>query len=1032
MRRFYSFTFAALAMLLLPIVAPRAAQALSSGETNCQESIGEESARFAEQKHEAILRCENDIAQGGACNTAKRDQAIERATSRLSRQLVNKCKSITLENLGFPGACSDPDGGTFSVDNLVTCITDSSESMVDQDVATEYPNVHALSDGAARCQSEIGAEAQSYVARVLRARDRCLELQVKGRIPLSVNCRAAVPPGTGDARTDRQISQAVTRLNDQLRRACTGITLEDLGFPGLCPAASPFTLDDLQACILGTHDAGIGALQAVTYPFAGGPTPTPTTTATATPEETATATPTETATPEGETPTPTETVTPTETETETPTPTETETPGPGATETSTPVETETPTPVATETLTPVATATETATPPPGATETPTATPTVGPTETPTATVTATETVTPTATVNPTGTATLTATPTVTFTPAQTPTATLTPPATVTATPTVTATVTVTTTATLTATPTVTATATITATATRTATPTVTATPTLTATAPLTATPTVTATATKTTTPTVTATGTATPTRTASPTPTATSTPVSLCGNGVVDAGEDCDLSAGASGTCAAHSNTGTDFTCNNCTCACPAFVKFTGTSTNGVLDTGWTGNGHDSTVISDGTVTVGVASCAAGATTRPCGVCSLLGPVENLNAAVYPSPPGASKEVEDHRCSNNTSVVCANNTPCFQQCVGGTNDGNACTVASACPSGTCPAAGTCEFQFGTYLPLAAGGVSTCVGNQINGSITGTADVETGASATNAKLTSRVYNGITLSNPCPQCNGDTTTNDGARQGTCSGGARTGKACDVNGKSPNLSFGSTSLDCPPLSGALIATLPIDLSNTTGTKVRTTSTANPLCRGPGWTTQRCQCDTCADTAAEVCATNADCPAGHPCGVKRCIGGTNVGNACTAASECPGGACSAPGAQTAGNQCDGASGDCVADPGTPSPNDRICSSGPLESFCGPVETFRTCTGNSDCPFAGDTCSVMRFRDCFDNGVVGETLTATGVQDPPVNDQSDPTLAALFCVGPTSSSSVNSAAGLPGLGRLELGGHAVGIAPTP
>jgi hypothetical protein len=45
-----------------------------------------------------------------------------------------------------------------------------------------------------------------------------------------------------------------------------------------------------------------------------------------------------------------------------------------------------------------------------------------------------------------------------------------------------------------------------------------------------------------------------------------------------------------------------------------------------------------------------------------------------------------------------------------------------------------------------------------------------------------------------------------------------------------------------------------------------------------------------------------------------------------------------------------------------------------------------------------------------------------------PVNDASDPTLAALFCIGPTTSPSVNAAAGLPGLGRLELQGHAQGI----
>jgi hypothetical protein len=46
-------------------------------------------------------------------------------------------------------------------------------------------------------------------------------------------------------------------------------------------------------------------------------------------------------------------------------------------------------------------------------------------------------------------------------------------------------------------------------------------------------------------------------------------------------------------------------------------------------------------------------------------------------------------------------------------------------------------------------------------------------------------------------------------------------------------------------------------------------------------------------------------------------------------------------PSLATAPNQCDNGSGDCVPDPGTPSPNDHVCSSGPFEQFCGPAETF-------------------------------------------------------------------------------------------
>src|SRR5258705_2752114 len=98
------------------------------------------------------------------------------------------------------------------------------------------------------------------------------------------------------------------------------------------------------------------------------------------------------------------------------------------------------------------------------------------------------------------------------------------------------------------------------------------------------------------------------------------------------------------------------------------------------------------------------------------------------------------------------------------------------------------------------------------------------------------------------------------NYGARGGTCSAGQRNAKACDVNGVSPNVEWGATSLDCPPLVGGIIATLNIDLTNTTGTKARTLSAANPPCRGG---TGQCQCDTCANAAATACRSNPRCPA-------------------------------------------------------------------------------------------------------------------------------------------------------------------------
>jgi hypothetical protein len=447
---------------------------------------------------------------------------------------------------------------------------------------------------------------------------------------------------------------------------------------------------------------------------------------------------------------------------------------------------------------------------------------------------------------------------------------------------------------------------------------------------------------------------------------------------------------------------------------CPSRVTFVGTSTAGVLDAGWTGQSHDSKTITDGMVTTTVSGCAADAPL--CGVCNYSGPIANVGA----------NEMDTQRCSCDSSVPCTVNTDCPGSCA-------------------------CVFYFGSYLPLSAGGISTCVSNTFNGSVVGTFNAATGATAGGALLTSKVYSGPTADNPCPKCVGDTTLNDGAKGGHCLGGARDTLTCDAMGTSPIKHFGSTSLDCPPAALGLLATLPIDLSNTTGTKTKTLGAGSPNCRATGFTTQKCFCDTCNNAAATPCSSDADCTAvgATICGGKRCTGGANNGAACTVNSQCPGSSCGVPGLPTAPNQC--ADGVCSPTTG----NEGECSGGPFEQFCGPSAEFQFCTTDANCTAfnicvggtnpgtlgcpgtpctGGGTCEVQtcgnpfgpaNFRRCYlDNGAIGGTINATGQADAPVGHASDPSLAAIFCIGPTGPA-VDAVAGLPGPGRLELPGHA-------
>jgi hypothetical protein len=577
---------------------------------------------------------------------------------------------------------------------------------------------------------------------------------------------------------------------------------------------------------------------------------------------------------------------------------------------------------------------------------------------------------------------------------------------------------------------------------------------------------------------------------------------------------------------------------------CPTQVM---TEVNGPavdFDIGWSGESHDHHAPSQNRLTLAVSLCS-NPDASTCGVCNTSGPLPNAGGTAY----------NTQRCVLDTSVQCTSDANCSslpRQCInssacsGGSNPGAACTVSTECPGGyclsrTCTSDGdcpggtcspsVCSFFFGSPLPFSTGGVGFCLTNQITAPITGTVDVEGGATATTIQLLSRVYDGD-VSRPCPtcdhtlrcggganvnaicsvdsQCPGSTCTFPGL---TCSDGPRDGQACVVNGASPL--FGDVSFDCPPNPAANLGKLPSTRNYQTGAQAVTLSAANPTCRATGFTGEKCLCDTCNNAAGTTCTSNADCVGvgatvcggkrclsgsnlGSPCSVPadcpaQCFGGTNDGGICTvnsdcpgascvggananvvcsADSECPGGQCfsadcpafcGVPGAPTRPNECNDATCSstmtcgggcndflnctgafkcvggsnvdalCTVDSECPggSCNEQCpggacvvggegtCAAGPFEQFCA-IETYRGCLHDTDCHKPGDSCTLGKFRDCFtDNGVIGGAVTATGVPSPSCGGAGSGVVGALFCVPPTSSSSVNTVFGLPGLGRI-------------
>jgi len=465
--------------------------------------------------------------------------------------------------------------------------------------------------------------------------------------------------------------------------------------------------------------------------------------------------------------------------------------------------------------------------------------------------------------------------------------------------------------------------------------------------------------------------------------------------------------------------------CNACVAdtdggLCPTSVRVLADAFRASLDSGYTGLAHDAQVTTNGALSFAVSNCDG--TNRPsCGECDLSGPIENAGSELF----------DNHRCRGDSALRCSVDSDCG-------------------------VSGPCVFYFGNPLALSAGGTSACVTNEVVGAVTGTIDVESGSSETMITLTSRVHIGVGQADPCPRCEFD----ENAQEHRCTRGVHEDDACTPSSLHPV--FGTLSWDCPP--SGLVGTLPITLAPSTGVQSVTLSAASPGCRAAGFSSLKCNCDTCAGPDLTPCRTDADCAAAVTCGGDRCLPpSSNRGDPCSAPSDCIGGGCGSVGEPTKPNACIDAV--CSPNPAdTDTIDEGVCNAGPFDNQCS-VERFRSCIVDDDCrPLSeGGTCAdclpgpqtcTFFARECFpDSGRIGTrcyggtndpdvdtcgsitdcpdqsagtfcgggSVSVSGVADPGCGSVSTPQLGTLFCIPPTQSPAINAASGLPGQGRLRL-----------
>ena len=607
---------------------------------------------------------------------------------------------------------------------------------------------------------------------------------------------------------------------------------------------------------------------------------------------------------------------------------------------------------------------------------------------------------------------------------------------------------------------------------------------------------------------------------------------SVCGDGIKAPLEECDTN---SNVCPAGE--GCNSSCE-CESACPTVGELTlyagfGTecATNaecpvGVcdlgkgrcrtgtrLDSGWTGLAH-SADINDGLRTRGFLQCAGHGPV--CGECNVIGVDSSLNTCRCsnntrticdePFAPssndcpacvggvlaggscGANADCNAGTCSKrcvNNAAVCSTNTDCpGSSCAASAttcSNKSTCSTNSDC-TGTCTARAACDCYFGAPFPLSSGGTPACIVNRFSQNISGTANVDEGAGKIAAKLRTRVYLGISTTNPCPTCGGkcsndatklceraldcssggtcvkDPVADDNIRGGFCINGAQAGLSCDIT--AINTSFpaypeseggtegGGYSLDCLPDSGKNIsgAGLIINLTQTTG---RQELFSNVSCTGQN-PELNCPCLQCSGDPEVPCNADSDC-AGQQgsCSLAptaRCSNDAACAN--VDVGPCIQFGQSMRCRNLLSKTC-AVNGDCFANVGPCSPSactaKGIGSSGsfPLPNQCDDLLCSDVGSNLGKCTLGPDEKSCDGVVKANGDGVLACnanadcTPAAVGTNagicslvarrscflNPIVSQgaphPSEPLGAAAFCVPPTSNSAINDVAGLPGPGRI-------------
>ncbi|MFN2425332.1 MAG: hypothetical protein ABR587_02665 [Candidatus Binatia bacterium] len=126
----------------------------------------------------------------------------------------------------------------------------------------EFPD---LTDAEFACQRATLNATVEYFYNFIGARQDCFSNEIFGRVaPNTLDCLAPItaegPSTTGDQEADRRLRVSEARITASILNQCTGVALQNLGFPGFCEDFTPLTpydtFDHLRCLLTNVQELG--------------------------------------------------------------------------------------------------------------------------------------------------------------------------------------------------------------------------------------------------------------------------------------------------------------------------------------------------------------------------------------------------------------------------------------------------------------------------------------------------------------------------------------------------------------------------------------------------------------------------------------------------------------------------------------------------------------------------------------------------------------------------------------------------------